>query len=159
MALVHLNVGDEVMMTHGSLRQLRNYAMSNVTQMRCDYWEEFKEFVNTRVHGLITHTFGPGYDVTVKFKDKSFHLSSQYLTKVDANGHIMLPASGRASAKKLQLSLPFETVIGRYDRGKYKTKISAGESYPVNPWIYALWSELRTDKDGPYYAVYCLTDA
>lgn len=46
------------------------------------------------------------------------------------------------------------TTRSRYDKGKYATNLR-GRSLEVPTDVVALWTERRTDRDGPYWALYC----
>ena len=45
----------------------------------------------------------------------------------------------------------------RFDRGKYQKSVLGREvdAYHANN-VHCVWAEARSDKDGPYYALFCL---
>ena len=46
----------------------------------------------------------------------------------------------------------------RFDRGKYKETI-IGKDCPCGEDVRLIWAERRKDKDGPYFALFCLSKA
>ena len=69
----------------------------------------------------------------------------------------------RRQATRASLNSLFRPVNGktathktRYDRGKYACNLH-GRTLDVPEHVAALWTERRTDRDGPYWALYCLT--
>jgi len=74
-----------------------------------------------------------------------------------------IQVTNRAKANAMQVESLFNPVSGktlsklRYDMGKYNNS-GVGRDAEVSDDVYALWSERRSDSDGPYYAMYCLTN-
>ena len=68
----------------------------------------------------------------------------------------------RRGATRASLETLFHPVNGhtvtrrtRYDTGKYANNLR-GRATDVPVEVVALWTERRTDRDGPYWALYCL---
>lgn len=55
------------------------------------------------------------------------------------------PVNGKTATRK-----------NRYDRGKYACNLR-GRSLAVPTDVVALWTERRQDRDGPYWAIFCLS--
>ena len=68
----------------------------------------------------------------------------------------------KAQAKKLQVESLFKPVNGRtlsvsrWDMGAYNNNLR-GREIEVPAHVSALWTEKRKDKDGEYFALFCLT--
>jgi len=45
----------------------------------------------------------------------------------------------------------------RYCTGKYQKTVIGKEITPCSADIRVIWAERRTDRDGAYYALYCLS--
>jgi hypothetical protein len=48
------------------------------------------------------------------------------------------------------------TKTQRYCSGKYASNLR-GHQLEVPDDVFALWTERRKDKDGPYWSIFCLT--
>lgn len=76
---IRYNVGDKVIITEASLALMWNSNRSCVTpNYPCDSFIE-KARACVGVVGEVTHTFPPGYEVTARFGEQSFHMKDHWV--------------------------------------------------------------------------------
>lgn len=75
-------VGDKVVVTEENLWRMESSNRSCVTPNypSGSYLRDIRKIVN--VIGEVTHVFPPGYEVTAKFGELSFHLKDNWITPV-----------------------------------------------------------------------------
>ena len=77
----YFEVGDKVTITEQNYQTIFNGNRS-ILCYPCDvYLKDIQKMINKE--GTVTHTFKPGYDVTVDFGDKSFHIKHNFVTKIN----------------------------------------------------------------------------
>jgi hypothetical protein len=79
MGSTRYSVGDKVVITEDSIRRMKDSNRSCVTpQSPSDSFIAKAEKL-VGVDGEVTHTFPPGYEVTAKFGEQSFHMKDNWI--------------------------------------------------------------------------------
>ena len=73
------NVGDKVVITEACLKRMHNSNRSTVTPNYPDDTFIMQAQGCLDVPGVVTHTFPPGYEVTARFGEQSFHMKGHWI--------------------------------------------------------------------------------
>lgn len=73
------NVGDKVVITPEHIERMEWHAhqAAHPGTPRAGFIEQARQCIG--VAGEVTHTFPPGYEVTAKFGDQSFHMKDNWI--------------------------------------------------------------------------------
>lgn len=77
--ITRFEVGDKVILTEDNLKTIKNGNRSILCYPSDSYIKKIEKYLGKS--GVITHTFKPGYEVTVRFNEESFHAKDNYITK------------------------------------------------------------------------------
>jgi hypothetical protein len=82
---IHYNVGERVMITPENLAVIENGNRSIKTHPSDSFVALCRELSAAAAVGTVTHTFRPGYEVTVRFDDgRAIHSKDSWITAVGA---------------------------------------------------------------------------
>ncbi len=76
------NVGDKVSITLENMQVIINSSCSIKVYPSDNYIKKCREIYEAKTEGVITHTFPPGYEVTAKFGEQSFHMKDNFVTNL-----------------------------------------------------------------------------
>jgi hypothetical protein len=79
--LTYFEVNDKVTLTAKNLERIKSSNRSIICYPSDSYIKKIERFVG--YEGVITHTFKPSFEVTVRFNDVGFHARSDFLTKLE----------------------------------------------------------------------------
>ncbi len=124
---VRYGVGDFVTLTHASFQNVWN-ASRNHCRGVCAISSEFVEKLRPYIgkNAVVTHTFPPGYEMTIQFIDgQSFHAKDSWVQKANLLGTVRVhledgssyPTSFNAACTDEEVKAYF--VGKRFDRGVY----------------------------------------
>ena len=74
------SVGDKVVITERTLRIMENSNRSIKGHPYDSFIQRVRKLVG--VVGVVSYTFPPGYEITARFGDQSFHMKDNYVERV-----------------------------------------------------------------------------